>query len=167
MMSFRFRAQAALDLRLHEEEKARRALGVARAATAEAARAVESAGSDLARAMRMALEEERRATDTAMCGLRRNYLAGQRLRLADLQGALARRRDEEATAAARLREAARQVCTLVKLRDRLWQAHLEEEGRAEQRELNWLGSLRHVMARSAAACAPPTSVQGEEVKACQ
>ena len=148
-MSFVFRAQAALDLRCREEEDARRALGVARQGVAAAASAVASAEALLAEALRRARDDQLRATDTHMSSWLRNWLAGQRRQLADLHGALAKRRDEERAAAGTLLDATRRVRTLVQLRDRLWQEYGRQEQRAEQQALNWLGSLRHFASRVA------------------
>ncbi len=166
-MPFRFRAQCALDLRLREEESAKRALGTARQAVATAASAVAAAEARLAEGLRRARDEQTAATSTMMSGWLRNWLAGQRRDVAALQRALAQRRDAERLAAGSLTDATRRVRALVHLRERLWQEHALEERRAEQRELNWLGSLRFLAARSAdnRMSRPQDADRGKEVQA--
>jgi flagellar export protein FliJ len=166
-MPFRFRAQSALDLRQREEESAKRVLCSARQEVATAASAVAAAETRLAEGLRRARDEQTASTSTTMSGWLRNWLAGQRREVAALQRALAQRRDTERLAAGSLMDASRRVRTLVHLRERLWQEHAVEERRAEQRELNWLGSLRYVAARSAdnRISRPQNADRGEEVQA--
>jgi flagellar export protein FliJ len=166
-MPFRFRAQSALDLRLREEDAAKRTLCSARQAVASAASAVAAAEAKLAEGLSRARNEQVHATNTMVSAWLRNWLAGQRREIAALQRALALRRDTERLAAGSLTDASRRVRTLVLLRERLWQEHTVEERRAEQRELNWLGSLRYVAARSAdnRISRPQNADRGEEVQA--
>lgn len=166
-MPFRFRAQTALDLRLREEDHARHELSVARREVAAAAGAVAAAEARLADGLRRARAELGGATSVAASGWLRAWITGQRREIAGLQRALAERRDAERLASGALVEASRRVRTLVHLRERLWQQHALEERRAEQRELNWLGSLRYLAARSAedALARPHHAVGREEVQA--
>jgi hypothetical protein len=142
-----FRAQAALDLRRRDEDDAKRALGVARQAVAVAASAVASAEAELAEGLRRGRDERLHATDTLLSVWLRNWHAGQRRRLADLQQDLARRREEEQKAAGVLLDATRRVRTLEQLRERLLREFEDAERRAETRELNWIGTLRHLASR--------------------
>lgn len=166
-MPFRFRAQSALDLRQREEESAKRVLCSARQEVATAASAVATAEARLAEGLRRARDEQAGSTSTVMSGWLRNWLAGQRRDVAALQRVLAQRRDTERLAVGSLVDASRRVRTLEHLRDRLWQEHAVEERRAEQRELNWLGSLRYLAARSAdnRMPRPQNADRGEEVQA--
>jgi flagellar export protein FliJ len=165
-----FRAQAALDLRRRDEEDAKRALGFARQAVAAAASAVAAAEAELAGGLRRARDERQHATDTLMSGWLRNWVAGQRRQVATLQQDLARRRDDERQAASHLLDATRRVRMLVQLRERLLQEFERQELRAEQREMNWIGSLRHYASRQSSEyriARPDIPDRGEEVKACQ
>jgi len=146
---FTFRAQAALDLRRRDEDAARRALGVARQAVAAAAGAVAAAEAELAEGLRRGRDERLRATDTLMTVWLRDWHAGQRRRVADLQHDLARRREEERKAAGVLLEATRRVRTLEQLRERLLREFEDAARRAEAREMNWIGTLRHLAGRQA------------------
>jgi flagellar export protein FliJ len=168
-MPFRFRAQAALDLRRREEEDARRSLGIARREVTAAAMTLAAAEASLADGLRRARDERFQATDASMSAWLRNWLVGQRREVAALKHALARRRDEERSAAGCLLDATRRVRTLVQLRERLWEEYQLEERRTEQRELNWLGCLRYVAIHSADNQMPqPGQTRcGEEVKVCQ
>ncbi|HSK10823.1 MAG TPA: flagellar FliJ family protein [Vicinamibacterales bacterium] len=168
-MPFRFRAQAALELRRREEEDARRSLGIARREVAAAASTLAAAEAGLAECLKRARDEQAHATDTLMRAWLRNWLVGQRREVASLQHALARRRDEERAAAGQLLDATRRVRTLAQLRERLLEEHETEERRAEQRELNWLGCLRYVATHSEDNRMPRPGHRdcGEEVKVCQ
>lgn len=166
-MPFRFRAQSALDLRRRDEDDAKRALGAARQEVAAAASAVAAAETRLADGLRRARDEQLHATDTMMSGWLRNWLAGQRREVVALHRALAGRREAERSAAGLLMDATRRVRALVQLRERMRQEYALEERRAEQRELNWLGSLRYLAARSADNRMPRLEhmSRGEEAKA--
>lgn len=154
-MPFRFRAQQALDLRMRQEESARRDLWSARQQVAAAAGALATAEAQLADGLRRARDELAGATSTATSGWVRNWLAGQRREVAALHRALASRRDGERAAAGALVEASRRVRSLSHLKDRMWQEHALAERRAEQRELDWIGGLRYVTARAADHAMPP------------
>jgi flagellar export protein FliJ len=168
-MPFRFRAQSALDLRQREETDAKHALGAARQQVALAASAVAAAEARLADGLKQAREERARATSTTTSGWLRNWLAGQHRDVATLHRALGERRDAERQAAETLVDATRRVRALVHLRERLWQAHALEERRAEQRELDWHGSLRHLAAHPAedSVPRPQEADRGQEARACQ
>ncbi len=144
MAAFRFRAQAALDLRRTQDEEAQRVLAAAQAATAAARGDVERAVRRLAEAAERAREEEARAADTTAAIWYRNWMKGLQRAIALAQVALGERLAAERAATARALEARRRLRSLERLRDRLWKAAQRAELRAEQKEFDVLGGLGYV-----------------------
>jgi flagellar export protein FliJ len=144
MARFRFRAQAALELRRTQDEDAQRALGAAMRATSAAADALARAERDLVEAHQRALAEEAKATNTTRAIWYRNWIKWQQAVIAAARSALEARRDEERQAAARAMETRRRLRSLERLRDRMWKAFQLAERRAEQKEFDLLGGLRYV-----------------------
>jgi flagellar export protein FliJ len=143
MAPFRFRAAAALDLRHRTEERAKRALGDAQAALERAERALEEA--------RLALDATLASGASAVAdpGLSiwyRNWITRQRHELQHRLAMVADRRAAVDAAVARLQAAHRDVRVLERLRDRLHSEWALAERRKEQKELDWLGSVRHALA---------------------
>jgi flagellar export protein FliJ len=143
-MAFRFRAQAALDLRRKQDEEAQRELGVARHATAAADRALQHERTTLENGLARARDEEGRAWDTARAIWYRNWIKLQKERIAAAEAMLERRRGEERSAAERAMTTRRKLRSLERLRDRNWKAHQTAELKAEQKEFDMLGGLRFV-----------------------
>jgi flagellar export protein FliJ len=142
MPAFVFRAVAVLKLRRQAEDMASRA-------RAEAAAAVERAELHLAGIEATLAERLREASSVYEPARRewyRNWILRQRQDIARAQAMLADRRAALAAATARLNTAHRDVRVLERLRDRLCTAWQLAERRAEQKELDWLGTVRHTMA---------------------
>jgi flagellar export protein FliJ len=142
MASFRFRAAAALDLRLTIEERAKRTLGDAQAALERAERAL----SEIRAALDATLAEGATAVhDPGLSLWYRNWITRQRQELARRRSMVADRRAAVDAAAARLQLAHRDVRVLERLRDRLQSEWALAERRKEQKELDWLGSVRFAL----------------------
>jgi flagellar export protein FliJ len=147
MAAFRFRAQAALELRGRQDEEAQRALGVARFALAAATEVLARAEGVLVEAHQRAREEEARASDTTRAIWHRNWMKRQQAVIAAARATVETRRAEEHAAAERAIETRRRLRSLERLRDRIWKAFQATERRAEQKEFDALGGLRYVARR--------------------
>jgi flagellar export protein FliJ len=147
MATFRFRAQAALDLRRQQDDDAQRALGAARQATVAAQHVLEAEEQRLSEGHTRAVAEEARAWDGARVLWYRNWMRRQQQVITEARGALEARRQAEATLAERAMEARRRLRALERLRDRGWKAFQLAERRAEQKEFDVLGGLRYVARR--------------------
>jgi flagellar biosynthesis chaperone FliJ len=143
-MAFRFRAQAAIDLRAKQDEDAQRALGVARHATAAAERVRQHEQTMFEDGQARAREEESQSWDTARAIWYRNWIKLQRQRIANADAALEARREEERAVAQAAMDARRRLRSLEHLRDRTLKAYQTAELRAEQKEFDVLGGLRYV-----------------------
>jgi flagellar export protein FliJ len=144
MATFRFRAQAALELRRKQDDDAQRALASARRATAAAEDAVARAERELAEAHQRAAAEEAKASDTARAIWYRNWMKWQQAVIAAARATLEARRSDERQAAGQAMETRRRLRSLERLRDRMWKAFQTAERRAEQKEFDALGGLRFV-----------------------
>lgn len=144
MARFRFRAQAAMDLRRKQDEDAQRALGEARRATQQAQAALDHERRVLDEAMVQARREAEQAYDATRAVWYRNWMSRQQQVIAAATRALEERRTAERTATEHAMQARRKLRALERLKDRLWKAFLAAELRAEQKELDVLGSLRYV-----------------------
>jgi flagellar export protein FliJ len=142
MAEFVFRASAALNLRKQQEEQALRARGDARAAVERAERHLFQCEGSLASRLR----EAATVHDPAQREWYRNWIARQRQDIVRAKAMLADRQAALTAATTRVNMAHRDVRTLERLRDRLMASWLRETKRAEQKELDWLGTLRHVVA---------------------
>jgi flagellar export protein FliJ len=147
MGAFRFRAQAALDLRRTQDEEAQRALAAAKNATAAARAVVERAEHALVEARERAREEEAHAADTTAAIWYRNWMKGLQRAIGLARAALEERLVAERAASARAVEARRRLRSLERLRDRMLRAAQRAELRAEQKAFDLLGSLGHVARR--------------------
>ena len=142
MKPFRFRAQAALDLRQRAEDNARRAL----AAAEEQARLANARANDAVRAAGVAHDTRADAERDGVTGgelvWHQTWIARQRLEVD------ARRREAAISAGnvdravTSVRAAHQQRRTLERLRDRLLMRHRIEARRHEQRNLDELAGLR-------------------------
>jgi flagellar export protein FliJ len=142
MPTFAFRAAAVLKLRRQEEEAASRLRAEAAAAVDRAERHVSQTESLLAEKLR----EGAGISDPARREWYRNWIVRQRQDIARAKAMLADRRSALGAATTRLNAAHRDVRVLERLRDRLFAAWQLAERRAEQKELDWLGTVRHAMA---------------------
>jgi flagellar export protein FliJ len=143
MPPFRFRAAAALDLRQKNEERARRTLGDAQAALERAERVLAEGRAALEATLSNGASA---AHDPGLSIWYRNWITRQRQELARRQAMVADRRAAVDAAMARLQAAHRDVRVLERLRDRLHSEWALAERRKEQKELDWLGSVRHALA---------------------
>ncbi|MGE3276348.1 MAG: flagellar FliJ family protein [Vicinamibacterales bacterium] len=154
MPPFRFRAQAALDLRRQREEAADRALAVAQAAVRAAEAEVAAAREALEGAYRDGAAGVAAATAAHELAWYRNWITRRQQALAAKRRAEQERRAEAHRAQEAAMQARRDRMALDKLRDRAWRAHQLAERRAEQKELDLLGALKHG-ARAQAAGGEP------------
>lgn len=142
MARFVFRAEAALNLRRQQEEIAIRVRG-------EAAAAVERAERHLADSENTLAERLRAAASIHDPGQRewyRNWIAKQRYDITRAKAMVKDRRTALSAATTKMNTARRDVRTLERLRERLFADWQLAERRAEQKELDWLGTMRHVTA---------------------
>ena len=133
-----------MELRRRRDEDAQRAL-------AEAARQVRAAESGLQREERrladtlaLAAVEEAALTDLSRAIWHRNWMRRQRLVIEAARRQLDERHAAERAAAADAMDARRKLRALERLRERMWQAFLAAERRAEQKDLDVLAGLRYV-----------------------
>lgn len=148
MAKFRFRAEAAMELRRKRDDEAQRAL-------AEARRLTRAAEADLAREERtlndtltLAMAQEATVANIAGCVWLRNWMQRQRQVIEAAGRQADERRRAERAAAEQAVQARRQLRALERLRERQWRAFLHEEHRVEQRDLDMLAGLRYVAAQS-------------------
>lgn len=151
MPPFRFRAQAALDLRRRQDEEAERALGEARRAVAAAEAAVAAARLSLEGAMRGAHDALVQGLDPGRRVWHRHWIVRNQQVYARLTQQLADRRAAEERMLLAAMRARQRLRSLERLQDRGRRAHEAGERRAEQREFDMLGTLRHHARPSALA----------------
>ncbi|MEW6321170.1 MAG: flagellar export protein FliJ [Acidobacteriota bacterium] len=150
MPAFRFRAQAALDVRIRREEAAERALAVAQAALRAAEAATAAAAAAVEEAMARGLAGAGAATGAHELAWHRNWIVRHRQALGGCRRLEQERRAEVHLAREALMRARRERKALDKLKERAWRAYLLGETRAEQRELDLLGAIGHVRKQQAA-----------------
>jgi flagellar export protein FliJ len=142
MPAFVFRAAPVLKLRQQEEDVASRA-------RAEAAEAVERAERHVSLVERMLADRLREAAavhDPARREWYRNWIIRQRHEIVRARAMLSDRQAALQAAVTRLNTAHRDVRVLERLRDRRHAAWQLAERRAEQKELDWLATVRHAIA---------------------
>ena len=147
MSRFAFRAQAALDLRRRREEEAQRARAEAETRLERAERAVE----DLRAALDEGCRQGAGVHDPGMLTWYRNWITGQHQGIAKGQDAVRNRRADVDAAVTRAQAAHRDVRALERLRERAWTAWQEAERQREQKDMDWLGTVRHSQQRARAA----------------
>jgi flagellar FliJ protein len=150
MPAFRFRAQAALDLRREREEAADRALAVAQGAVRAAEDDVRAAREALDTAMRDGAATAATATGAHELTWYQNWILRRRQALAARRQTEQERRAEAHRAAEVAMTARRERMALDKLRDRAHRAYQLAERRAEQKELDLMGALTHGSRRQTA-----------------
>ena len=141
MPRFVFKAEPALDLRRRREDAARQAQAEATASCAAAQRAFD----DATAAVNQSLAELAAQNDPARAAWYRNWIARQRQDAAIKKARLAERRIALDRAVARLNLAHRDVRALERLRAKALAAWQLAEQRAEQKELDWLASVRYAL----------------------
>lgn len=150
MKPFKFRAQAALDLRQRQDEVAQRALAIASAATRLADDRVTLARQALGEAQHGGVQAFARVTAAQELIWQGNWILGLERDVARARQALEERRIEERSAAEIARHARMQVRVLERLKDRAFAAWQLESRRAEQKALDELASLRFAARQLAA-----------------
>lgn len=150
MKPFKFRAQAALDLRQRQDEVAQRALAIASAATRLADDRVTLARQALGGAQHGGVQAFARVTAAQELVWQGNWILGLERDVARARQALEERRIEERSAAEIARHARMQVRVLERLKDRAFAAWQLESRRAEQKALDELASLRFAARQLAA-----------------
>ena len=150
MRPFKFRAEAALDIRRKLDEDAQRALALARIATHTASdvlscalERIESANRETAAAWQASVTIDRLIWQ-------RNWMVGLERDADGARQALADRENEERRAAEIAQHARMQVRVLERLRERAWRAWQLEARRVEQKAIDELAGLRFAARRRAA-----------------
>jgi flagellar export protein FliJ len=144
MRPFRFRAQAALDLRQKQEEEALRALARAQDAADRARARTETAVGGVSQADRQLQAAAQDGASGWLIGWHRSWIARQRLEVDARKREAAISAAAVERAAASVRETHRQRRTLERLRDRSHRAYDLEVGRQDTREMNALAGLRYL-----------------------
>ena len=144
MRPFRFRAQAALDLRLSQEEKALRALAQAQQSAERARARTEAAVEGVSEADRAFQAAQHDSVSGALISWHRSWIAKQRLEVDARQREAAISAATVERAATSVRDTHRQRRTLERLRDRSRRAYDQEVGRQDTREMNMLAGLRYI-----------------------
>jgi len=143
MRTFRFRLEAALDLRRRQDADAQRARSVA-LLTLQAAEADMRAGeASLNEAMARAHEEQSRGCDGVTLAWHRNWIARWRIVTSERRSVVVERQAALQAADAKAREARRRFKSLDRLRERAWDAYAAECQRIEQQEMDAFGVMRH------------------------
>ena len=143
MKAFRFRAQAALDLRLKQEEQALRVLANAQNAAERARERTDAAATNVSAADQQFQNATQQGASGWQIGWHRSWIAKQRLEVD------ARKREAAISAvavdraAASVRDTHRTRRTLERLRDRSRRTYDTEVVRHDTREMNMLAGLRY------------------------
>ena len=142
MSKFRFRAQAALDLRLREWQSAQRDLARAQQVRDLAARDVEKAAQALADAHRAGAEQVQSTRTATELQWYRFWIVRLEHERRGAQTVLAAREGEVAKMSAAC-ERARQKCeSLEKLKEKTQRAHQQKEADAERKMIDELATTR-------------------------
>jgi flagellar export protein FliJ len=141
MPQFVFRAAAALDLRRQREELAIRARAQAAAALERAECALNGAQSELADVLCRGAGVH----DPAQRVWYRNWITRQQREIARRQAMVTDRRVTFEACVANVHATHRDVRALERLQDRMKATWGRAERRREQKELDWLGSVRYAL----------------------
>lgn len=144
MKRFIFRAQVALDLRLKQEDEAKRLVALAQMRASEARQTLEAECRKLDEGMARGRDAEA-AGDLVVGTWRRNWSIGQKLRIDECRRVLQAREKLVDDARALALIARRKAKSLERFRDRAWQRHTREEAREEQKQLDEHGALRFAL----------------------
>lgn len=149
MGAFKFRAQAALDLRKRQDDEAQRNLADATRVRLLAETSVDAASAAVDESMQQAREALQSVASGDLHVWHRNWIVSRKQELAVRREALAKSRAAEQLARQRAHDARRAVRSLERWFERVWRRHQQAQQRVEQRELDEMGALRYV-ARSRA-----------------
>jgi flagellar FliJ protein len=150
MRPFKFRAEAALDIRRKHDEDAQRALALARAATHAASTVLSCALEHIASANREHAAAWQASGSVDRLIWQRNWMLGLERDVERARQALSERVDEERRAAEIAQHARMQVRVLERLRERAWCAWQLEARRVEQKAIDELAGLRFAARKRAA-----------------
>ena len=145
MSDFRFRAQAALDLRRTQEDAAATALAQAEAAVQRAVEQRAAKTAERQHALAQQLVAKRDGTSGATLEWHWNWINGLGAAIARLERDLEARRLDAAAAERAWREARRRRMVIERMRDRLLRRHQDAVQRKEVRTVDELARLRFVM----------------------
>jgi len=149
MARFRFRAQAALDLRIREHDVARRALATAEVAHGGALAALDEATLAVAQAGTQAAEAMAAGGQNAQLEWYRSWIVGLRNQRATRAAEVTRRERDLAKARAACITAKQRLDALERLRDEARHAWERAMHAKEQREIDALATMRFVSLRRA------------------
>jgi flagellar export protein FliJ len=142
MAEFRFRAQAALDLRHKQEDEA--ASGLAKAEAAFRRTAEQQAATHVERGAALAhqLTDQQSGIGAGLLEWHWNWISGLSATIERLGRDLAARRKDVTAAEQAWREARRRRLVLERMRDRQLRRHQEDERRKEARNVDELARIR-------------------------
>ena len=146
MATFRFRAEAALELRRQQETAAARTLATSEAALRTAEAKVEQAERDRRSAQEQQVQALRHGSDVAAMTWHRDWVARLGLQMAVEQADAARCAGVVSEAEAAWREARRKRLALERMRERAVRRFAAEERRQEMKVIDELARLRFLMA---------------------
>ena len=144
MRPFKFRAQAALDLRKRQDDEAQRNLAATTRGRLQAETSVEVASAAVDESMQQARNALQSAAPSDLHVWHRNWIVSRKQELAVQREALVKARAAEQLARQRAQDARRAVRSLERWFDRVWRRHQQAQNRVEQRELDEMGSRRYV-----------------------
>lgn len=140
---FKFRGQAALDLRKRQDEEAQRALAAAVRIRQQAETTVDAASAAVDESMRAARKALESPASVVWHEWHRNWIVSKRQELAATRAALAKTRAAERLAQQQAYAARRALRVLERWFDRAWRRYEEEGRRVERRELDAIGGLQY------------------------
>lgn len=146
MAEFRFRAQAALDLRHRQEDAAASTLAQAEAAFRRTAEQQVATRVDREGALARQLVDEQSGIGAGLLEWHWNWINGLSATIERLGRDLAARRQDVTAAEQALREARRRRLVLERMRDRQLRRHQEDERRKESRNVDELARIRFISA---------------------
>jgi flagellar export protein FliJ len=144
MAEFRFRAQAALDLRQQQEDAAASRLAQAESAFRRTAEQQAAKRSEREAAMAQQLGDERSGIAAALLEWHWNWINGLSAAIDRLGRDLEVRRQAVAAAEQAWREARRKRLVLERMRDRQRRRHEQDERRKETRDVDELARIRFI-----------------------
>jgi flagellar export protein FliJ len=143
MLTFRFRAAAALELRRKQETAAAIARSIAESALSEARALADQAEHDRQAAQTAQLERQQQGADGASIDWHRNWITRLSARVdqarTEIETRAAAVRDADQT----WRDARRRRLALERMRERAWRRFQQEQQRQELKLINELATLRH------------------------
>jgi flagellar export protein FliJ len=144
--AFRFRAQAALDLRRREDEQAQRALAHAEARVQAAILELREAQRRVEQARRECADAIGQADAFAQLIWHRSWIVRLEQQRNTAAGALAARQQEQARAAAARQQTRVRVESLERFKDKAQRAWADHAAAAERKHLDALATIRFVTA---------------------